>query len=282
MVKDLLEGGANVRVTGVDGMTPLHCAAMKNRWLTAYKLLSHPNQPADQFAVDNLGRAPIHLAVTRKHSAFTVIEFLSASVDVKDREGRTPLAFAVVKGASPESGSQERETRNRYGATVDSRNEMNDNPLHFASRYGHTDMVDLLIKKGANVVASKSDDETPLMYAVEGGYIDVVKKLVSEKAVKLSIRRNLQDVRGAIKVAVEKGYGDVLRVLVEKDTTIQKEMIQIARDKETKKDGPLVAQFLEQAYSLQIGFREHVKEEGVEFIWEALISRLIKNGKYFS
>ncbi|QPC64328.1 hypothetical protein HYE67_006559 [Fusarium culmorum] len=74
---------SNVRVTGVDRMTPLHCVAMKNRWLIAYKLLSPASQPADQFAVDNLGRAPIHLAVTRKYPVFTVIEFLSASVDVK-------------------------------------------------------------------------------------------------------------------------------------------------------------------------------------------------------
>ncbi|PTD10219.1 putative uncharacterized transporter, partial [Fusarium culmorum] len=73
---------SNVRVTGVDRMTPLHCVAMKNRWLIAYKLLSPASQPADQFAVDNLGRAPIHLAVTRKYPVFTVIEFLSASVDV--------------------------------------------------------------------------------------------------------------------------------------------------------------------------------------------------------
>ncbi|KAI6755630.1 hypothetical protein HG531_004736 [Fusarium graminearum] len=194
-IEELFEGGANMRATGVDGMTPLHLAAMKNSWLITDKLLSHPSQPADQLATDNFGRAPIHLAITRRYHGSFVVRYLGASVEVKDREGRTPLFLAAL--------------------------------------HENTDAISYLAERCANLDAPNLEmlEETVLHWA---------------------------------------------------GTTIKKKMIKVARDKEMEGGGPLVAQFLEQAYSLQTCFREHVKEEGAEFIWEALISRLIENGNYFS
>jgi hypothetical protein len=51
-------------------------------------------------------------------------------------------------------------------------------PLQTAARYGHGEIVALLIKKGADVNAADGYGYTPLHLAAEGGHLDVVKELV--------------------------------------------------------------------------------------------------------
>ncbi|KAH7178135.1 ankyrin repeat-containing domain protein [Fusarium sp. MPI-SDFR-AT-0072] len=72
-----LERGANVKVAGVDGITPLHCAAAEMTHHTVSDLIFHPRQRADQFATDNFGRAPIHLAAQEgnKHAIASLAQF---------------------------------------------------------------------------------------------------------------------------------------------------------------------------------------------------------------
>ncbi|QPC73221.1 hypothetical protein HYE68_003973 [Fusarium pseudograminearum] len=308
-IEELFEGGANMRAIGVDGITPLHLAAMENSWLITEKLLSHPSQPADQLTTDNFGRAPIHLAITQRYPVSIVVRCLSASVEVKDREGRTPLHLAALhgnidainylaeKGANPDQRILNNDAETvlhwasrvgktdivseliRYGATVDMRNGASLTPLHYASRRGHADIVDILIKNGANVNATNKYDETPLLYAAEGGHMEIVKILTEEAKIKLNIRRTSDSNKNnAMEAAIMAGHADILRVLVERDATIEKETIQIARNKKTEVEDRVVIKFLEQALSLQICFREHIGNEGASIIWAELVSRLIKKG----
>lgn len=56
-------------------------------------------------------------------------------------------------------------------------------PLHWAARNGHEGIVDLLIRKGADVnIQTKSHKYTALIMAVEFGHQAIVKKLVGNKA----------------------------------------------------------------------------------------------------
>ncbi|KAK6708305.1 hypothetical protein SNK04_009268 [Fusarium graminearum] len=308
-IEELFEGGANMRAIGVDGKTPLHLAAMENSWLITEKLLSHPSQPADQLATDNFGRAPIHLAITQRYPVSIVVRCLSASVEVKDREGRTPLLLAALHenidainylaeiGANLDQRILNNDAETvlhwasrvgktdivseliRYGATVDMRNGASWTPLHYASRRGHADIVDILIKNGANVNATNKYDETPLLYAAEGGHMEIVKILTEEAKIELNIKRTSDSNKNnAMEAAIMAGHADILRVLVERDATIEKETIQIAKSKKTEVEGRLVLKFLEQALSLQICFREHIGNEGASIIWAELVSRLVKKG----
>lgn len=55
-------------------------------------------------------------------------------------------------------------------------------PLHWAARMGHTEVVDYLAKRGANINVRDDDGWTPLHLAAQHGHLDVVKLLVARGA----------------------------------------------------------------------------------------------------
>ncbi len=50
-------------------------------------------------------------------------------------------------------------------------------PLHCAARYGHKEVAELLITKGADINAKDDGGKTALSYAVEGGYTEIAEIL---------------------------------------------------------------------------------------------------------
>jgi ankyrin repeat protein len=64
-------------------------------------------------------------------------------------------------------------------------------PLHLAAENCHSNVVALLLAKGAKLNIRASDDETPLHLAAQQGCADVVKMLLAKGA-----NRDLQDKQG--------------------------------------------------------------------------------------
>lgn len=68
-------------------------------------------------------------------------------------------------------------------AQVEDRGQKNDcTPLMEAASAGHIDIIELLLKHGADVNAQSSTGNTPLMYACAGGHVDAVKLLLAAGA----------------------------------------------------------------------------------------------------
>eukprot|EP01101_Sappina_pedata_P013488 TRINITY_DN9759_c0_g1_i1.p1 TRINITY_DN9759_c0_g1~~TRINITY_DN9759_c0_g1_i1.p1 ORF type:complete len:124 (-),score=62.63 TRINITY_DN9759_c0_g1_i1:128-499(-) len=55
-------------------------------------------------------------------------------------------------------------------------------PLHSAADFGHTDVIEYLLSKGANINAKDSFGNTPLLCAVYEGHVEATQLLVSKGA----------------------------------------------------------------------------------------------------
>lgn len=68
-------------------------------------------------------------------------------------------------------------------AQVEDRGQKNDcTPLMEAASAGHNEIIELLIKHGADVNATSSSGNTPLMYACAGGHVNAVRLLLEHGA----------------------------------------------------------------------------------------------------
>lgn len=95
-----------------------------------------------------------------------------------DRYGNFPLHLAVIKGFLKVTNVM----LNYKNADVNvfSLNFMT--PLHFAAKYGHVEIVTMLLMKGARVNVSNDDGITPLRLALQEGHLAIVTALQEKGA----------------------------------------------------------------------------------------------------
>ena len=85
-----------------------------------------------------------------------------------------------------------------FGASVDARDRFGARPLSHAARFGHLDMVDLLLARGAPIDARNLAGATALYFAAEGGHVSVAQRLMERGAnVKLTGRSGISPVAAA-------------------------------------------------------------------------------------
>lgn len=134
--------------------------------------------PAAVDALDERGDAPLHFAVDNRY--VPLIRWLldhGASVNVRDRTGRTPLDRAVLSG--PASDRSMLRLLLERGADPNSADDQGQTPLHTAAYFGLLEPAGILVERGARVNARTVRGEVPLHYASRpAGYPDVVRLLL--------------------------------------------------------------------------------------------------------
>ena len=91
--------------------------------------------------------------------------------------------------------------------------------LHYASRNGHTELVNLLISYGACVnCVTKAGKDTPLHRAAYVGNLDVIKTLLSAGA---SIKQQNVDGQTCFHKAVQRNHVDVVQYLLKMDSEVK-------------------------------------------------------------
>lgn len=84
------------------------------------------------------------------------------------------------------------------GASVDARDRFGARPLSHAARFGHLEMVDLLLARGAPIDARNLAGATALYFAAEGGHVSVAQRLIQQGAdVNLTARNGISPVAAA-------------------------------------------------------------------------------------
>lgn len=234
-------------VMGRDGMSLLNVAVLDLQ-LDAFKLLIQ--EGADMFQEDDNGRAPCRDILTHiyarsdvpleyrqelessvpmdqiieaaelsdLHKAVMGInylqldEFLPSVVDVNavDVFGRTALWYASSVGDVAKV-----QTLLAAGALPDLGPDQG--PLHIAARYGHHEVVCLLLDAGAEVDPGPKWLSKPLVLAATGGSYETVAELIRHGA-----NVNACDRQGsiALHLAAGRNYVDIIEMLVEAGANI--------------------------------------------------------------
>ena len=105
--------------------------------------------------------------------------------DIKKDEGieqNTFFAEEIFDAARNGEVEKIRQLLDNDKNLLNSKDQSGKTPLHFASQYGHFDMVKILIERGAEVNVENNNGETPLHYASAYGQENVAEFLISNGA----------------------------------------------------------------------------------------------------
>jgi len=172
MAKWLVEKGADVNLVCEIGTAVHNCIEYGDRDLLDF-LIKHGG-PKSLRLVDNRGFTPLILAASIGRDEFVSALVNDYKEDVDQQREVTPLLMA---------------TQNRCNSTVTLLMSMHANPdiqhpqmnctaLHLAASNEFADIVDALLKSGANVDCQDPRGYTPLLMAGTEGYTGVVKQLI--------------------------------------------------------------------------------------------------------
>lgn len=101
----------------------------------------------------------------------------------------------------------------KKGAEVNVKNDRHCTPLHYAAEQGHVIVAELLIANGANVNAKTINGDTPLFKAICGNHRDVVELLIT-KGADVNTKAKWNNEGTPLHEAASKGYMDIARVLI--------------------------------------------------------------------
>jgi quinoprotein dehydrogenase-associated probable ABC transporter substrate-binding protein len=171
MVAFLIAHGADVNVRDRDGWTPLMTAAYCDDAPDVKVLVAHGGDP-NALSAQNFSPLGIAAQYGKNAAAVALVDAGADPGRAIGEAGYTPLMLATANHA-PELV----QALIRKGADVNARNGGGVTALMIAAANGRADMVELLVRAGANVKAQTERGETALSIARAKGNDKVIKLL---------------------------------------------------------------------------------------------------------
>lgn len=189
------------------GWTPLHHAVHKCDITNVGDLLS---AGGNINAEDTIGRTALHVAAQTIGSG-PVAELLidhGAQVSASGllRKNVTPLHVAALSGNTDVVA-----LLLRKGANVNAADNHRLTSLHNAAAEGHAESVDLLAGKGGDLNARDEDGATPLYFAAKSGHPSVAERLIDGGA-NVEIRDNQGNT--PLTMSVHEGHAPLVALLI--------------------------------------------------------------------
>uniref|UniRef100_A0A671X543 Ankyrin 1 n=1 Tax=Sparus aurata TaxID=8175 RepID=A0A671X543_SPAAU len=234
VVKLLVSKGGSAHSTARNGYTPLHIAAKQNQMEVASCLLQSGATPN---AESLQGITPLHLASQEgRPDIVALLISKQANVNLGNKNGLTPLHLVaqeghvgiadtlVKQGASIYAASRVSNTTStgtwNYRKGISS---CKSDCRHRYTQQGHTDIVTLLLKHGAQPNEITSNGTSPLGIAKRLGYISVIDvlKLVTEESVSTKHRMSFPEtVDEILDVSEDEGRLSIM-IMLNKSTYFQ-------------------------------------------------------------
>ncbi|RKK23082.1 hypothetical protein BFJ63_vAg14423 [Fusarium oxysporum f. sp. narcissi] len=174
VVKALLRSGANPRMPGYNGDTPLHLAAILGDVEIVERILEYG---VDIHKSNQNVNLPLVEAVRHGRELVYTKLLERGTVDIFGENRRTALIEAASVGNLAPI-----ETLVREGALVDFPDRTGKTALMKASKLGHTRVVELLLKSHSDVDHQDYKRDTAIMNACKGGHDDVIEILLAANA----------------------------------------------------------------------------------------------------
>jgi ankyrin repeat protein len=206
-----------INILSMDGYTPLMYACLVEN-IENVKLLVEHHADVNVFGKNRI------TALYFSYNNADIVDYLikqGANINAKVASGRTPLMIAVSKGKYP---AVQKLLEN--GADLSLRDETGFSAMHFACGQPYSDdskisvspeLLELLIKSGANVDITDFIGLTPLMVATREGLNNLVTILIEQ-----GVNINQQDSHGftALFFAAYNNSTDILKNLVNHNADI--------------------------------------------------------------
>ena len=252
-IETLIDLGANVNAQRTDDKeAPLTLSSGWNKFMAVYLLLDHG---ADANIASADGNSPLHTAVSKGFFDITKLLVEKGSyVNLQNKEGRTPLFLSVKNKheqlikllieneADVRIGYKENSTERFYLVRGKNRGRA---AWHYIAgeQVNEPEIIDLLVKSGANVNAQDAEGFTPLHMAAIHGNLKIVKKLVDLDA---DVHIVATDGKNAAELAH-------LNEELEIKEYLESKMASLPRTKEKEEDSEL-ADLLIEAYGLPVSY----------------------------
>ncbi|OXU30442.1 hypothetical protein TSAR_011978 [Trichomalopsis sarcophagae] len=176
----------DVHIKDGNGNSPLHFAVASND-IDIIQLLLNTGAMVNDSRMDGL--TPLHIAiVSGKEENVKLLLNHNARLDIKDLFGKTPLHHlaACINYYNEEVMLSIARLILQYGIDVKTTlNECTDSgetALHYAIINGSTELIKLFLQYGANVNAKNRDGKSPLYFAIEFNNLSIAKVLLRNGA----------------------------------------------------------------------------------------------------
>ncbi|KAG8906028.1 ubiquitin-protein ligase peroxin 12 [Tulasnella sp. 403] len=167
--------GYDIRyVDDINGRTCLHGAAIAGE-LRLLDLCVQNGLEIDR--VDFYGRSALHYASMNGHDHICQrLLSLGADPRIADKDNYTPLIYAIISGKVPSVQVLLQDPRVRVEPSPDTPDLI---PLSLACQFGHSDVVSLLLQRGARK-SPNSSGQYPLHLAAREGHAELCRMLLHE------------------------------------------------------------------------------------------------------